>query len=421
MSATAFKVRVPTSALRDLRTRLATTRWPSDLQGAGWEAGTNLAWLQQLVVHWRDRFDWPAQEAAINGFSHFRADIQGQGVHFIHEHGQGPDPMPIVLTHGWPDSFLRMLKLIPLLTDPAAHGGDAADSFDVVVPSLPGFGFSDAPRSRSLGVDDVADLFAELMTRVLGYRRFAAHGGDIGSGVTEMLARRHGTSMVGIHLTDVPYWHLFELANVGLSSAERDYMAAGQRWQASEGAYALLQSTRPQTLAYGLNDSPAGLAAWIAEKFRAWSDCGGDVERCFTKDELLTHITLYWVTQTIGSSFLPYRVAQHRQPGNGSTRVEVPTGLAIFPKDLLNAPRELAERLFDLRRYTLMPRGGHFAALEQPELLAEDIRTLFRPLRARAAGGAYWSRLLASRTLGVLRAHQPAWFPRAHEASKRLR
>jgi microsomal epoxide hydrolase len=400
MHAAPYRIHVPVSTLRDLRTRLATTRWPQPLAD-NWDAGTDLHWLQSLASYWRDAFDWPAQEEAINRWQHFRTEIDGLGLHFIHERGNGPDPLPIVLCHGWPDSFLRMSKILPLLTDPAAHGGDAADAFDVVVPSMPGFGFSDALRGQPLDAVTMADLLATLMSQ-LGYRRFGAHGGDLGSGVAEMLARQHAKAITGIHLTDVPYWHVFDLASESLAADERAYLEAAQRWQMREGAYALVQATRPQTLAFGLNDSPVGLAAWMVEKFRAWSDCDGDVERCFSKDELLTHITLYWVTQCIGTSFLPY-YATRRTPHDGTGRVEVPTALAMFPKDLVNAPRAFAERVFDVQRYTVMPRGGHFAALEQPQLLVDDIRAFFRPLRAPAHAGARLSHATA-RALHALRA-----------------
>jgi pimeloyl-ACP methyl ester carboxylesterase len=402
MSVAPYRIRVPTSALRDLRTRLATTRWPTPVPAAGWRAGTDPAWLQELAAYWRDGFDWAVQEEAMNRWQHMRADIDGLGVHFIHEQGLGPEPLPLLLLHGWPDSFLRMAKIIALLTDPAAHGGDPADAFDVVVPSLPGFGFSDPPREQPMDAAAIADVLATLMSRELGYKHFAAHGGDLGAGIAEMLARRHARSMVGIHITEVPYWHLFGLPADTLTQPERDYLEAGKRWQLQEGAYALLQSTRPQTLAYGLNDSPVGLAAWIAEKFRAWSDCDGDIERCFSKDELLTNITLYWVTQTIASSFLPYYAAQPQAHRNGDARPDVPAAVAIFPKDLVNAPREFAERVLDLQRYTVMPRGGHFAALEQPDLLVEDIRAFYRPLRAGARGGR-WPQAISALGLGARR------------------
>jgi len=220
-----------------------------------------------------------------------------------------------------------------------------------------------------------------LMSEELGYRRFGAHGGDVGSGVTEKLASAHAASLIGIHLTDVPYWHLFTIPQEGLSEAERGYLEAGRRWQIEEGAYALIQSTKPQTPAYALNDSPAGLAAWIVEKFRTWSDCDGDVESRFTKDEFLTIVMIYWVTETINSSFRVYYETQHNPPEHRGEYIRVPTGVAIFPEDLVPAPREFAQRFFEVQRWTEMPRGGHFAAMEEPELLAEDLRAFFCPLR----------------------------------------
>jgi pimeloyl-ACP methyl ester carboxylesterase len=381
MSVDPFKVSVTQDTLDDLRGRLARTRFPDEVSEAGWDYGANLAYMRELVDYWRDGFDWRTQEEAINRLDHFRAEVDGFGIHFIHEHGKGPDPMPLVLTHGWPDSFFRFHKLVPMLTDPARYGGDPADSFDVVVPSLPGYGFSERPTERGFTGERTADLFAKLMSEELGYRRFGAHGGDVGSGVTEKLASAHADSLIGIHLTDVPYWHLFTIPHEGLSEAERGYLEAGRRWQMEEGAYALIQSTKPQTPAYALNDSPAGLAAWIVEKFRSWSDCDGDVERRFTKDELLANAMIYWVTETINSSFRVYYETQHNPPEHSGEHIRVPTGVAIFPKDLVPAPREFAERFFEVQRWTEMPRGGHFAAMEEPELLVEDVRAFFRPLR----------------------------------------
>jgi len=308
-------------------------------------------------------------------------NVDGFGLHFIHERGKGKNPLPLLLTHGWPDSFFRFLKIIPLLTDPERHGGDAADAFDVIVPSLPGYGFSDRPRSKDFTRERATNLLARLMTDELGYKHFAAHGGDVGSGVTEMLALTHADALIGIHLLDIPYTHLFSMAQEDLSEAEQKYLKAGQQWQMSEGAYAMLQATKPQTLAVGLNDSPAGLAAWIVEKFRAWSDCNGDIETRFSKDELLTNIMIYWATETIHSSFLPYYQGRGDAPENANARVEVPTGVAIFPKDIDPAPRKFVERFFNIQRWTEMPGGGHFAALEEPELLAEELRAFFRPLR----------------------------------------
>lgn len=381
MSAKPYTVQVAQETLDDLRARLPHTRWPDQVRGADWDYGTNLAYLKELVTYWREGFDWRAQEQAINRFAHFRATVDGFGLHFIHERGTGENPLPILLTHGWPDSFLRMVKIIPLLTDPAAHGGNADDAFDVVVPSLPGYGFSDRPTEKGFSQRRIADLFATLMTDELGYDRFAAHGGDWGGSVTEQLAFNHAASLVGIHLTEVPYNHLFTIQEDDLSEAERHYLAAGRQWQMAEGAYGMIQGTKPQTLAYGLNDSPAGLAAWIVEKFRAWSDCDGDVEKRFTKDELLTNITLYWATETINAANRLYYEALHNPPKTSGTHTDVPTGVAIFPKDIIPAPRTFAERFFNIQRWTEMPRGGHFAALEEPELLAADIRAFFRPLR----------------------------------------
>ena len=378
MSVEPFEVSIPQEVLADLRTRLANTRWPDEISGAGWDYGTNLGYLKELVDYWQYDFDWRERESSINRLSHFRAEVDGFGLHFVHERGEGPNPMPLLLTHGWPDSFFRFHKVIPMLTDPASYGGDPADSFDVIVPSVPGYGFSDRPTSKGFASERTANLFANLMSEELGYGRFAAHGGDIGSGVTEKLAYAHADSLVGIHLTDVPYWHLFTISQEDLSDVEQEYLRAGQRWQMEEGAYALIQGTKPQTPAYGLNDSPAGLAAWIVEKFRSWSDCDGDVEKRFTKDELLTNIMIYWSTETINSSFRFYFETDNP---TATGRVEVPTGVAIFPKDIVPAPRDFAERFFAVESWTQMPRGGHFAAMEEPELLAEDIRKFFRQFR----------------------------------------
>jgi pimeloyl-ACP methyl ester carboxylesterase len=379
-----FDVSVPRDTLDDLRERLRRTRFPDEVSGAGWDYGANLAYLRELADYWRDGFDWRKQEAELNRFAHFRAEIGGFGVHFVHERGEGPNPLPIVLTHGWPDSFYRFHKIVPMLTDPARYGGDPADSFDVVIPSLPGYGFSDRPTERGMTRARVAGLWGRLMTEVLGHERFAAHGGDVGGDVTQLLALDRPDSLVGIHLTGVPYSNLAAFAGDAsdLSAAERDYVERGRRWVQEEGAYAAIQSTKPQTLAYGLNDSPAGLAAWIVEKFRAWSDCDGDVEKRFSKDELLTNLTIYWATQTIHSSArIYYEQAHDPPPANAGSRVGVPTGFAIFPKDIVPAPRDWAERFFDVRRWTEMPSGGHFTAMEEPELLTEDIRAFFRPLR----------------------------------------
>lgn len=386
MSMAKFHINVPQQALDELRARLTSTRWADEIEG-GWTLGTDRTELGALVEYWTGAFDWRRQEEAMNRFAHFRATVNGVGVHFVHERGSGVRPLPIILTHGYPDSFLRFAKIIPMLTRPERHGGDPGDAFDVVVPSLPGFGFSDKPTKPG-AIFHVGDLWHALMTDVLGYERFAAHGGDWGSTVTEQLARSHARSLVGVHLTDVPFWHLFQKPK-DLSQAEQRYLEATTKWQRQDGAYALIQGTRPYTLARALNDSPVGLASWIVDKFHAWSDCDGDIEKSFTKDELLTNVTLYWLTGTIGSSFLPYAdfvnagaltwTIEAFKQWTGSTGV--PAAFAMFPKDISHPPREWASRFFNVQRWTEMPRGGHFAALEEPELLVDDIRRFFRPFR----------------------------------------
>jgi pimeloyl-ACP methyl ester carboxylesterase len=376
-----FVVHVPQSTLDDLKDRLARTRWPDEIEGSGWDYGANLAYLKELVDYWRFRFDWCAQEKLLNSFPHFRAEIDGLNVHFIHQRGRGPKPLPLIITHGWPSTFFEMYKIIPMLADPAAHGGDPSDAFDVVAPSLPGYGFSDAPRRSGWTSVNTANLWAKLMTDVLGYKRFAAHGGDVGAGVTSRLGLLYPDRVIGIHVTAVvpPY---LGPGSAPLTDAEKVFIEVQHQWEREEDGYGHIQGTRPQTLAYGLNDSPVGLAAWIVEKFRAWSECGGDVERCFTKDELLTNVTIYWATQTINSSIRHYYESRHNpQPFTVGVRVTVPCGVCLTTEEVDRAPREWAERTYNVQRFTRMPRGGHFAALESPNILMDDIRTFFRPLR----------------------------------------
>jgi pimeloyl-ACP methyl ester carboxylesterase len=379
-----FSIHIPEGTDRDLRERLLMTRWPDEVPGSGWDYGTNLGYLKELVAYWRDGFDWREQERRLNEFPQFRTEIEDLGIHFLHVNGIGPAPFPLVLTHGWPSSFFELTKLVPLLTDPAAHGGDPSDAFDVVVPSMPGFGFSSRPTKRFASTR-VPDLWAELMQR-LGYERFGAHGGDIGGGVTARLGQFHPDVVAGIHVTNV-YGSIGE-NDPPPTAAERRHLEQQARWERDEGAYGDLQATRPQTLAYGLNDSPAGLAAWIVEKYRAWSDSDGDIERAFTKDDLLTNITIYWATETIGSSFRPYWDSRHNPSPRPWLPITVPCGIALFPRDLERPPREFAERSYNVQRWTEMPRGGHFAALEEPQLLAEDIRAFFRDLRRPTSPGS---------------------------------
>jgi microsomal epoxide hydrolase len=384
MTVDRFEIRIPQDVLDDLRERLQRTRWPeSKITESDWSYGADVGYLKTLVRYWLDKYDWRVQETALNRFAHFRAKIDDLRIHFIHERGRGPEPIPLVLTHGWPDSFARLLKVIPLLTDPAAHGGDAKDSFDVIVPSLPGFGFSEKPKKVG-ATARIADYWAKLLTDELAYKRFGAAGGDLGSAVTQELAQQYPDRLIGIHMTDVPYqnWYFFDGDRSKLSKAEQAYFQKGQEWSVAQGAYAAVQSTKPQMLACGLNDSPAGLAAWIVSQFQSWTDCNGDLESKLTKDELLTHVMLYWITQTISTSFLYYYEPRHGfSPRDMKKYVETPTGFALFPKDLVNAPREWAERFFNVKRWSEMPRGGHFAALEEPQLLVEELRQFFRPLR----------------------------------------
>ena len=379
-----FTIAIPQATLDELAERLAHTRWPDEPAGAEWDYGVNRDYLQALIAYWRTAFDWRAQERALNTWHHYRADIDGVAIHFIHERGKGPKPFPLLLTHGWPSTFTEILKVAPLLTDPASHGGDPADAFDVVVPSLPGYGFSDRIAQR--GPWKTHERWAALMA-LLGYERFGAQGGDVGAGVTTALGRTFPEQVLGIHLSSNSAWPSPVPPASELSLAERDYLARVEQWEQEEGAYGHQQRTRPQTLAYGLTDSPAGLAAWIVEKFRAWSDCAGDVEHVFTKDELLTNITIYWATQTISSSIRGYYESAHAVASAPTTRVTIPTGIAIFPGEYLvgRVPREWAERTYNVQHWTEMPRGGHFAAVEEPELLAEDIRAFFRPLRSHLA------------------------------------
>ena len=387
MAVEKFKIRIPDKILLDLQERLANTRWPHEVEGADWDYGTNLAYLKKLLIYWRTKYDWRKHETELNKFHHYKTNIDGYRIHFIHERGKGPNPMPLLLTHGWPDSFYRFYKIIPMLTDPLRYGGNAKDAFDVVVPSIPGFGFSDKPKKGGTTFH-INDLWAKLMTKTLGYKNFGAHGGDWGTSISEHLARNHAGAVIGIHLTDVPFFHLFQKPN-DLSATEKKFMERSEKWQKQEGAYALIQSTKPQSLAYGMNDSPAGLAAWIIEKFQSWSDCDGNIENSFSKDELLTNIMIYWVTETISSSFYNYYdmanagamtwMKEKLKEWVGSSKT--PTGFAVFPKDINPPPREWAERFFNVQRYTKMPRGGHFAALEEPELLIEDIRAFFGEIR----------------------------------------
>jgi pimeloyl-ACP methyl ester carboxylesterase len=374
-----FTIHVTDELLSDLRTRIRNTRWPNQAPGPAWAQGTDLEYLKRLLGYWAEGFDWRAQERQLNTFKHFRSELGDIHVHFVHERAREGNGIPLILTHGWPSSFLELLPLVPLLTDPKAHGIDGP-AFDLVIPSLPGYGFSERPVQSNYRT--VARMWHELMLG-LGYERYGAGGGDFGSGVTTLMAIENRAPMIGIHLTtmEADLWPPTGEGTRSLTEAESAYVAQVRQWDEVERGYSAIQSTRPQTLGYALNDSPAGLAAWILDKWRAWSDSDGDLEVRFSREFLLTMLTLYWVTETITPSMRDYFDNRWHpadiQPG---TRVQVPVGFANFDNNFVsegNLPREWVERLYDVRRWTSMPSGGHFAAAEEPERLARDIAAFF--------------------------------------------
>ncbi len=378
----------PAAALDDLRARLRATRWPDTPEDAGWSLGTDLAYLHELVDYWLHDFDWTAQLHALNAVPHFLVDLDGSPVHFVHARAVNPTGpvLPLVLTHGWPDSFWRYSKVLPLLVDPASHGGDPADAFDVVVPDVPGFGFS--PRSSASALDSiaVAKLWAELMG-LLGYEHFVAAGGDIGSHVSRYLALDFADRVTAVHRMDSGLAG-YTGDPADLHPEEREWMAATAAWSATEGAYAAIHRTKPQTASFGLTDSPVGLAAWIVEKMRSWSDSAGDIESVFSKDEILTNVTLYWMTGTIGSSMRMYNANAAIPSAQLARRVEVPSGFSIFRGDIVRPPRAWLERSANAVRVTEPSQGGHFAPFEQPELYARELRDFFRPFRHGAEQAA---------------------------------
>jgi pimeloyl-ACP methyl ester carboxylesterase len=384
-----FRIEVAEPVLEDLRRRLRATRWPEDAPAEPWVQGTDLAYLRELCDYWLDGFDWRRIERELNALPQFTTRIDGQRIHFVHAPSPHAGALPLVIHHGWPGTFAEFAKIIGPLTDPVAHGGDVADAFHVVCPSLPGFGFSDPPHEAGWTPHRIAGAASELMAR-LGYDRYGAQGGDWGAMVSSQLGLVDSSRVVGIHLNMViapPPRDGDPMA--GLSERERALVAEMRDRGRDEMGYQQIQGTRPQSLSVGLNDSPSALAAWIVEKYRAWGDCATpdgtrDVERRFTKDELLTCVTLYWVTQTIASANRLY--AETRRGGAGSslptTKVPVPMGYARFPGDGFMPPRAWVERLYDVRRWTELPEGGHFPALEEPGLLVDDVRAFFRAFRA---------------------------------------
>lgn len=377
-----FQIDIAESELADLHERLTRARLPRAVPGS-WDLGTPPAYLDELLAYWRSDYNWRQAEANLNTLPQFVVDLEGVNVHFAHVRGSGQNPFPLLLTHGWPGTFAEFATIAPLLADPASSGGQAADAFDLVIPSLPGFAFSSVPEQRPRFY--TSRLWAALMAN-LGYDRYGLHAGDLGAGVSIALAHLHPERVAGLHLTAAPgdlrYW-------TGSRSAEEEaYLSRSAEWDVTEGAYSSLQSTKPASLAAGLSDSPAGLASWIVEKYRAWSDNDGNVEQRFSKDHLLTTVSLYWFTNTALSSFLPYADFARRDPQTDITdRISTPTGVVKMPGDLPGvAPRSSLERAYNLVRYTEFPEGGHFAATEVPQLLAEELRTFFRPYRTHGAG-----------------------------------
>lgn len=388
MQQTPFHIAIPESTLTDLKNRLSRTRWPQDFANEGWEYGANAAYLKGLVAYWLDGYDWRRHESEMNRFSNYRIEVDGIPIHFIHERGKGPNPMPLILTHGWPWTFWDMRHIIRPLSDPASYGGDPADAFDVIVPSLPGYGFSTPLSTPGINFVRTADLWVKLMRDVLGYPKFSAQGGDWGAFITSQLGHKYPDLLHGIHMnlaipldfiTNPPSFPEGDYAG-----DERAHYLRTQEVLPTIASHLTVHTSDPQSLAYGMHDSPVGLAAWIIERRRNWSDCGGDVERRFSKDDLLTTVMIYWVTESFVTSVRYYYEISHDpwQPSHLRTPVvEAPTGIAVFPRELVIPPRRWAEQYYNLQHWSLMTAGGHFAHAEEPEQLVRDVRAFFRTRR----------------------------------------
>ncbi len=374
---TPFTIAIPDADLDGLRRRLDRAELPPDIANDDWRYGVTSAYMADLLDHWRHRYDWRAHERAMNAHAQFRTGIDGVPVHFMHVKGRGTRPLPLLLGHGWPWTFWDFRKVLGPLSDPAAHGGDPADAFDLVLPSLPGFAFSNPLTVTGINFWRTADLWVELMRR-LGYDRFGAQGGDWGAFVAAQLGHKHADRIIGVHLHLAAPLDLF----TGGAPKPEDYDADEQAWL--KRGFHRPKASRPQTISHALHDSPIGLMAWLLERRRGWSDCNGDVETRFSKDDLITGVMLYWLTRSFAPSarFHYEAVKQPWAPSHGRTPVvEAPTGIAVFPRDVILTPRRWAGRYYNLKRRTVMPQGGHFAPMEEPELLVEEIRAFFRPLR----------------------------------------
>ena len=376
-----FRINVPDETLDHIRARVADYPWHEMPDDGSWDYGANLDYMKELCAYWVEAFDWRKQEAAINRFSHFIAPLEGIDIHFIHERGSGPAPLPLIISHGWPGTIVEFLDIIEPLAHPERFGGNAEDAFDVIAPSLPGFGFSGRPP-RPYGPRKIAGVFASLMRDVLGYDGYLAQGGDWGGGISTWLGFEHAPACKAIHLNIMMFHH----PDGPRTPEEEAWAERFRREQVMEEGYRTQQATKPQTLSYAMMDSPVGIAAWLIEKFNSWSDTDGDdIESAHSKDVLLTNIMVYIVTRTFNTASWIYygrREEGGRVLSRKNKRVEVPTACALFPEELLAwPPRPYVERMFNVQRWTQMPRGGHFAALEAPDLLVNDIRAFARSLR----------------------------------------
>ena len=390
MSPERFEIAIPEEKLDDLRRRVRAVNWPPDFANDDWRYGTNGAYLRALTDYWLNSYDWRAQEKEMNAFAHYRVRLDGIPIHFLHVRGRGPAPMPLILTHGWPWTFWDFRYVIGPLSDPAAHGGDPADAFDVVVPSLPGYAFSTPLETTGINWWRTADLWVQLMRDVLGYARFAAHGGDWGALVTNQLGHKYERELIGIHLSNAfalpvfPGDRPWSIDHVVAAAQSTEQRAKAVQWERKFASHIAVHLLGPQTLSYALHDSPVGLCAWILERRRAWSDCGGDVERRFSKDHLLTTMMLYWLTDSMASALRYYYEAAANPWAPSHDRmpvVGVPTGLSLFEPDLAPVPVDWTASFFNRVLLRVYSAGGHFAAAEEPAVIVKDIRDTFRPLR----------------------------------------